>query len=80
MPRGDQTGPRGTGPASGRGLGFCTGASTPGYRHLLGRGGNGLGRGLGRKLWARGVFPGCVYLGYCWAKGKQHVWKGRRDS
>lgn len=31
MPRGDRTGPYGEGPATGRGLGFCTGHQTPGY-------------------------------------------------
>ena len=31
MPRGDQTGPAGMGPMTGRAAGFCAGYSTPGY-------------------------------------------------
>lgn len=48
MPRGNRTGPRGFGPRTGRGLGFCAGYSTPGYTKGLGMGwarGYGLGRG-----------------------------------
>ena len=40
MPRGDQTGPNGTGPMSGRGAGFCAGYDMPGYANpgMFGRG------------------------------------------
>ncbi|MFO8019807.1 MAG: DUF5320 domain-containing protein [Promethearchaeia archaeon] len=31
MPRGDQTGPTGQGPMTGRGLGICSGSATPGF-------------------------------------------------
>ncbi|HOQ58716.1 MAG TPA: DUF5320 domain-containing protein [Bacteroidales bacterium] len=57
MPRGDKTGPKGQGPMTGRGLGFCKGHDSPGYTENfeddkdLGRGrgfGGGLGRGRGR--------------------------------
>lgn len=62
MPRGDGTGPRGEGPATGRGLGGCVPKSNQngvkngipnGGGRGLGRGrgigrGRGLGRGLGR--------------------------------
>ncbi|HPN55527.1 MAG TPA: DUF5320 domain-containing protein, partial [Candidatus Omnitrophota bacterium] len=50
MPRGDDTGPVGTGPMTGRGAGFCAGYSMPGYTNPLpGRGALGQGRGsLGR--------------------------------
>ncbi|MFO7791803.1 MAG: DUF5320 domain-containing protein, partial [Candidatus Saliniplasma sp.] len=53
MPRGDGTGPEGMGPMTGRGLGYCTGHSTPGFTKGPGRGlargfGRGIGRGLGR--------------------------------
>ncbi len=41
MPRGDGTGPMGSGPLTGRGLGACKGAM-PGY-------GAGYGRGFGRR-------------------------------
>jgi len=57
MPWGDRTGPWGFGPRTGRGLGFCSGYSAPGYSNpfspgggrwvMMGRGG-GRGRGLGR--------------------------------
>lgn len=42
MPGRDGTGPMGQGPATGRGLGFCTGASNAAY-------GCGLGLGCGRR-------------------------------
>lgn len=41
MPQGDQTGPAGAGPMTGRGAGRCTGSNVPGWR-------NGCGRGLQR--------------------------------
>ncbi|MDI3534182.1 MAG: hypothetical protein PWQ82_547 [Thermosediminibacterales bacterium] len=31
MPRGDGTGPRGLGPMTGRGMGYCAGFPVPGY-------------------------------------------------
>ena len=31
MPRGDRTGPRGMGPMTGRGAGFCAGLNMPGF-------------------------------------------------
>lgn len=46
MPRGDGTGPLGLGPRTGRGLGYCSGYSTPGYITGAGFGG---GLGLGRR-------------------------------
>jgi len=58
MPRGDKTGPNGTGPMTGRAAGY----STPGYmnpRRGYGRGyGRGWGKGFGRG-WGRGwqVYP-----------------------
>ena len=58
MPAGDRTGPWGAGPRTGRGFGYCSGYSAPGYMSPgpgmgLGRGfgrGLGLGRGYGRGL------------------------------
>ena len=60
MPRGDRRGPEGTGPMTGRGLGYCAGNDQPGFaanaapqgagrgpRNGAGRG-PGFGRGLGR--------------------------------
>lgn len=69
MPRGDGTGPRGLGPMTGRGAGFCTGYRAPGYMNFGGRS-LGFGRGRGnRRMWwtAAGVIPGCAYLAYRWA-------------
>ncbi|MHB1461502.1 MAG: DUF5320 domain-containing protein [Armatimonadota bacterium] len=43
MARGDGTGPQGTGPMTGRGLGYCTGNNTPGFANPAG---SGLGKGM----------------------------------
>jgi len=66
MPGGDRTGPRGTGPRTGRAAGYCSGAGVPGYanpveRLGLGRGSRGGGRGWRNMFHATG-FPG-------WAPG-----------
>ena len=44
MPRGNRTGPRGDGPMSGRGAGYCAGNDRPGFASS----GMGYGRGFGR--------------------------------
>jgi hypothetical protein len=58
MPFGDRTGPRGMGPMTGRGVGFCAGFGQPGFTSPMplrgwfgfGRGfGRGRGRGMGRR-------------------------------
>ena len=59
MPGGDGTGPIGSGPRTGRALGYCSGYNMPGYAHPgFGRGyGRGFGRGFrgrGRGFWWRG--------------------------
>ncbi len=58
MPGGDRRGPRGMGPRTGRGLGYCAGSDRPGYQtdaapaaggwgfHRAG-GGRGFGQGFG---------------------------------
>lgn len=54
MPRGDGTGPLGLGPLIGRGAGYCTGFSAPGYANpMLGRWflGPRMGRGCGYRHW-----------------------------
>jgi len=43
MPRGDETGPLGQGPMTGRGLGYCAGYPNPGFMYP----GPGFGRGRG---------------------------------
>jgi len=50
MPRGDRTGPEGTGPVTGRKMGFCAGYDEPGFTA------GGRGRGFRRKRGAGGVF------------------------
>lgn len=54
MPRGDGTGPRGFGPRTGRGLGYCNGYDSPGFTRGYGCGrGYGYGRG-NRQGYGRG--------------------------
>ena len=50
MPRGNGMGPRGMGPMTGRGAGFCAGTGMPGFANPIpGRGfGMGFGYGMGR--------------------------------
>lgn len=49
MPGGDQRGPAGAGPMTGRRMGQCAGNFTPGRQSGCGRGfGRGFGRGAGR--------------------------------
>jgi len=61
MPFGNGTGPRGLGPRTGRGLGYCSGYSYPGYMNSYGFGwGRGFGRGWGRGLgrgWGWPAYP-----------------------
>lgn len=79
MPAGDGTGPMGMGPMTGRGAGYCTGYTVPGFMNPMPgrvRGmGFGWGRGGGRHgwrhqfyatglpFWARDEVPGVVPLG-----------------
>ncbi|MBP7052590.1 MAG: DUF5320 domain-containing protein [Phycisphaerae bacterium] len=56
MPRGDGTGPIGTGPMTGRAIGRCAGYQTPGYANpasAWGFGGCGRGGGRGWRNWFR---------------------------
>ncbi len=65
MPRGDGTGPMGMGRMTGRGMGYCTSAVTPGPMNYVGFGGGfGCGRGFRRMFnatglpgWARSSYP-----------------------
>lgn len=68
MPFGDRTGPQGLGPRTGRGAGYCSGFSGPGFMNpAAGRGFYGFGRGRGRGwrncYWATGM-PGWARGGY----------------
>jgi len=61
MPGGDQTGPMGMGPMTGRGAGYCGGrgvagfVSGPGLGFGRGRGGRGGGRGRRNMFYATGL-------------------------
>lgn len=76
MPAGDGTGPRGMGPMTGRGAGYCAGYGAPGYANPMpgwgfdmgwGRGG-GWGRGWRNMYYATGL-PGWARYGYAPAWG-----------
>jgi hypothetical protein len=63
MPGGDRTGPLGLGQKTGRGAGYCSGSSKPGYINIRPGYKRGFGRGLNRGdscrirgLWGRGFF------------------------
>lgn len=56
MPGGDRTGPRGLGPRSGRGAGYCGGARA---RRFTGAAGSGAGRGWRRWFFETGL-PGLM--------------------
>ena len=59
MPRGDRTGPTGTGPLTGRRAGICAGYGVPGFMNPYGgRPGWGLGMGRGRGWGRWGGYPG----------------------
>jgi hypothetical protein len=72
MPMGDRTGPWGLGSRSGRGLGYCSGYTYPGFMNpsagfFFGRGvgrgfGRGLGFGRGRSFWRAGYSRCWGYL------------------
>lgn len=67
MPRGDRTGPMGSGPMTGWGVGLCGGYGRPGYFNAPGAGyGAGWGRGFGR---GRGLCGGRGFRHQYWASG-----------
>jgi hypothetical protein len=51
MPRGDRTGPFGSGPRSGRGAGYCGGTEAPGFANRRAGAGFGPGAGRGWRHW-----------------------------
>jgi hypothetical protein len=52
MPQGDRTGPRGQGPMTGRGLGYCASSNVSGFMN------SGFGRGFGiRRGFRAGFIP-----------------------
>ena len=76
MPGGDGTGPRGFGPMTGRGAGFCTGFGIPGYANFVaGRGYRALGRGRGGGgRGYRNWFYGTGLTGWQRAAGYMPAW------
>jgi len=53
MPRGDQTGPAGMGPMTGRAAGYCAGYNAPGYMNPYGGGARGRAP-AGAPFWGAG--------------------------
>lgn len=70
MPRGDRTGPDGTGPMTGRGAGYCAGYAMPGFANPVGRTGRCFGRGAA----GAGMGFGRGAGGY-----RARAWGGRRN-
>ena len=69
MPGGDRTGPRGEGPMTGRGLGYCAEGSRAPMRGAFGMGqGRGFGRGRG---FARAIPPNAAPLAHVPSKEQQ---------
>ena len=72
MPFGDGTGPRGMGPMTGRGAGFCAGFGAPGFANpMLG---GGMWRGMGMRMgWGMGRGRG---IGWGMGRGRGIGWRG----
>ncbi|MBD3426857.1 MAG: hypothetical protein GF409_06460 [Candidatus Omnitrophica bacterium] len=68
MPGGDRTGPRGLGPMTGRGAGYCAGYSTPGYVNPV-PGSGYSGRGRGWSAYGRGRGGGRGWRNWYYATG-----------
>lgn len=68
MPFGDGTGPRGMGPMTGRGAGFCAGLGTPSFNNPV------PGRGFGIGGGNPSAYP---YAGYSYAAWPRGVGRGR---
>jgi hypothetical protein len=62
MPGGDRTGPEGTGPRSGLGMGYCSGNDWPGSVNPGSgiRGWLGFGRGSAGRGWRHRFFATCI--------------------
>ena len=81
MPGGDRTGPRGVGPMTGRGAGYCAGANQPGYANRFTGYGAGFagwsscrggGRGWRNQFYATGL-PGWARYGGVQQTSEQEV-------
>ncbi|RLC81188.1 MAG: hypothetical protein DRJ03_20510 [Chloroflexi bacterium] len=71
MPAGDGTGPRGMGPMTGRGAGYCGNYGAPGYVNPMP--GRGFGMGRGRGWGGRGRGRGWGRFGYAPAWGAPQI-------
>ena len=71
MPGFDRSGPRGEGPLTGRGLGYCRGGVHQGF-FGRGIGQGGFGRGVGQ-----GGFPRGGGMGHCWGGGRNRWFQNR---
>ena len=67
MPGGDKRGPRGQGPMTGRGAGYCAGFDEPGF--MSGDASRGAGYGWGRGFGGRGRGRGGLGFGQGWGWG-----------
>jgi len=74
MPRGARSGPRGLGPMTGRGAGYCAGQGGAGFDGPVPGRGFGMGFGRGRCGWGLGFFGRRRGLGYGYAG--QGVFRG----
>ncbi len=72
MPGGDGTGPRGLGPMTGRGAGFCAGFNVPGFMNPSAvRAARSVNRsGYGLLVLTAGLLSGLAYLAYCYLSQK----------
>ncbi len=69
MPFGDGTGPRGLGPRTGRGAGYCAGYGAPGsVNPVFGGAGFGFGRGWSNRYYATGI-PAWRREGFAYSRG-----------
>jgi hypothetical protein len=65
MPRGDGTGPWGSGAKTGRGMGYCAGSRLPGFQNSMSASGFGRGAGRGwRQYFHTNGFTGWLRRGF----------------
>lgn len=70
MPKGDRTGPIGTGAMSGRTAGFCAGFDVPGYANPTAARGLGMGTGRRRSGWGGPTAGGRLWRCRSFAPGR----------
>ncbi len=70
MPKGDRTGPMGTGARSGRGAGYCNEFNMPGYANTVITGHGKMGMGPGRGGWGGAMAGGRGRRRRCFNAGR----------